>query len=609
MIFNYIFYSITVSIILMSILLSINEFKSLKFIEKFDAILRKKLKIVEPIYKKDTDKDKNFRKWIGLFTSIFIAAGLILMLIGMVKGNNFYFLFISLLFLLIAFILFLVKEFQKVNLGLFDIFILMIAVAPYMAIIIWMIIHINPLILYHSEYLLIFIFLFFFSCLYIFIGTVKTMKYNNNFVLMIIAIFFYIEMYTLSSFILGTVMSVSLNNEDKPSVIYIIKVGLNNFISSPQYEINKEQSEDDLNIIFRDIEGKDNVNADLIQSIKKNMVTMKNGKRFENYKNELDLIIKNNNNVNEKLKDINKKTYLFSDYYRYTIWIYQYFGGKVWDYIMLSIAVAYLINYIDKSKPSDKAANLYVNEPSFKPNNLDYSINLDNDNYGKGALYEDISYIKENLIIELRNVYNRLDKLESKCNNPSKSNEYTIYNSIYDSITNIRKEILTEYVENSNCENLYYFHEEALLLADSITSLLNEADKHIDAYEGAKQLTEVSEQAKVLSLNASIEIARINQNNGGLKVIAEEIYQLAVKLQEIEQTTNLVLRNINNSLINISTETNVMLKRYDNNLNKFKIILTSKDEKIKNLNTIISKINNNIDNLKILLSKLNGNEK
>lgn len=109
-----------------------------------------------------------------------------------------------------------------------------------------------------------------------------------------------------------------------------------------------------------------------------------------------------------------------------------------------------------------------------------------------------------------------------------------------------------------------------------------------------KEIEDLAEQVKVISINVRIEAARI-QDSGGFKVLGADISNFADKTSQFAQATN---DKINNTLVTIDTlksdlekrlkEVSSMAKLMSNKINPFESIL---EQSAISLKDIISKLN------------------
>lgn len=152
------------------------------------------------------------------------------------------------------------------------------------------------------------------------------------------------------------------------------------------------------------------------------------------------------------------------------------------------------------------------------------------------------------------------------------TNYSSMMNTIYDSINNIAEKI--NYIEHtisdlnknstSAYDNLNLYDKDISEISSSMTNTKDFIDKlknGISQITGVTEfISEISEQLKLLSLNASIEAARCGEAGKGFAVVATEITNLSETTKEginrINDFTSHMLKNSNNveNSINISID-------------------------------------------------------
>ncbi len=174
---------------------------------------------------------------------------------------------------------------------------------------------------------------------------------------------------------------------------------------------------------------------------------------------------------------------------------------------------------------------------------------------------------------------NMLNKIENEANNLSE-----LAKNIGDTIKEVGK---------SNKEHLNDLNK----TTENLTKAAKENKENLNETNNIiKFIKDVSEQTKMLGLNAAIEAARADQNTSGFNVVATEIRKLADETSDsVKEITNFIEK------LNTSTEnTRKKIKKMNDKMEEFN---KNEEELKKNLNEAA----NNIKNMANVLEDLSAN--
>lgn len=172
-----------------------------------------------------------------------------------------------------------------------------------------------------------------------------------------------------------------------------------------------------------------------------------------------------------------------------------------------------------------------------------------------------------------------LNKIENEANNLS-----DLAKNIGDTIKEVGK---------SNKEHLNDLNK----TTENLTKAAKENQENLNETNNIiKFIKDVSEQTKMLGLNAAIEAARADQNTSGFNVVATEIRKLADETSDsVKEITNFIEK------LNTSTEnTRKKIKKMNNKMEEFN---KNEEELKENLNEAA----NNIKNMADVLEDLSAN--
>ncbi|NLD50367.1 MAG: substrate-binding domain-containing protein, partial [Clostridiaceae bacterium] len=142
------------------------------------------------------------------------------------------------------------------------------------------------------------------------------------------------------------------------------------------------------------------------------------------------------------------------------------------------------------------------------------------------------------------------DTLDSICNVDER------VKSIEDSLANIEK-IVKEVVGSTTegNENLDEYHNQMNVITNNLSSTSGSIDQLNHELRKINDLgefiTEITEQLKMLSLNASIESARAGESGLGFSVVAAEMNKLSDETSKSIQKINILLNNVSTSSENV----------------------------------------------------------
>lgn len=218
-------------------------------------------------------------------------------------------------------------------------------------------------------------------------------------------------------------------------------------------------------------------------------------------------------------------------------------------------------------------------------------LEISNDNKDKTTLIT-ANEVRQNDTIKLLNT--AIDTL-----NVNVIESYNLHQNILQNIDSINLKISEGLEITNNLRNSVY---ESDNIAKNVTSV---SSKLLDSIRDIEELTllidVILKQTKMLSLNASIEAAKSNENSQGFSVIANEMTILSNKCNEYTKTIKEKLKDLHPLLDGVDKAV------YDNTkiANENKLYAKNVYENISNYYTLSNDINNIMTNLSEKINEIN----
>ena len=245
---------------------------------------------------------------------------------------------------------------------------------------------------------------------------------------------------------------------------------------------------------------------------------------------------------------------------------------------------------------------------------LQKKIDLDSKTEEKSVAYtkeifEVASQIKNNvddLVVEEGAMTYELDKLlkgseytteqteqvNEHLHNLSQNSDNTkhLVDGVFGSLNNSQKEI-----ENAKSEFGELINQVSSIsqVFDELLKLISDIQTHYNSIQGfATMITSIANQTNLLSLNASIEAARVGEAGRGFTVVATEIKKLSVNTQENAKDIMDSLKNLTTSMDELKTKSNEGFE-----------VITKTTEIIESSSSILDKI---IDSESVVYKHVQG---
>ncbi|TYQ17740.1 UNVERIFIED_CONTAM: methyl-accepting chemotaxis protein/ribose transport system substrate-binding protein [Acetivibrio alkalicellulosi] len=169
---------------------------------------------------------------------------------------------------------------------------------------------------------------------------------------------------------------------------------------------------------------------------------------------------------------------------------------------------------------------------------------------------------------------NAKDTLDSICNVDER------VNSIEDSLADIEK-IVREVVGSTTegNDNLDKYHHQMNVITNDLSSTsgsIEQLNHELEKINNLGELiTQITEQLKMLALNASIESARAGESGIGFSVIATEMNNLSDETSKSIKKINILLNNVSNSSKNVKNSITSCIENYNLSKDLFSLIKKS----------------------------------
>ena len=141
-------------------------------------------------------------------------------------------------------------------------------------------------------------------------------------------------------------------------------------------------------------------------------------------------------------------------------------------------------------------------------------------------------------------------------------------------------------------------------MINDISQSLNELDKEVGGLQEIQAtIKSISDNTKMLSLNASIESARVGEAGRGFAVVAQNIGDLAIKTNAEIEKIKPIVQNIQKRTADNKKQMNRIVEDNDKILTSSQDIYASSEEVSAVLNEIISEVGQISDENQIALQE------